>query len=200
MHLLSRFCYFVFLLTDFPYFYLQEVTSSQAMEKEAFIRCINNIHHSQNLPIKMLSTDRHVSIKTWMNTDERFKHIKHQFDLWHVAKGILKKIMQSAATRGTHYISAPYHFYARRWQKAMHAQTNLYLKTFVETFIAFYYNQALKDWHIFNCRLMAVVGTSRNINFAVRMIFIFYSETVRRILKFPFSSKVTFSILFMLKN
>ena len=71
-HLVSRFRYFVFLLADFPYFCLQEVTSSQAMEKEAFIRCINNIHHSQNLPIKMLSTDRHVSIKKLMKTDERF--------------------------------------------------------------------------------------------------------------------------------
>ena len=84
------------------------------MEKEAFIRCINNIHHLQNLPIKMLSADRHVSIKKMMKTDERFKHIEHQFDPWHVAKGILKKIMQSAATKGSHYISASYQFYAWR--------------------------------------------------------------------------------------
>ena len=84
------------------------------MEREAFIRCINNIHHSQNLPIKMLSTDRHVSIKKLMKTDERFKHIERQFDPWHVAKGIFKKIMQSEATKGTHYISAPYHIYAWR--------------------------------------------------------------------------------------
>ena len=89
MHLLSRFCYFVLLLADFPYFYLQEPTSSQAMEKEAFLDA--KIHHLQNIPIKMLSTDRHISIKKLMKTDERFKHIEHQFDPWHVAKGILKK-------------------------------------------------------------------------------------------------------------
>ena len=112
--LVSRFCYFVFLLADSPYFYLQEGNGSQAMEKEALIRCMNNIHHLQNLPIKMLSTDRHESIKKLMKTDERFKHIEHQFDPWHVAKGILKKIMQSAATKGSHYISASYQFYA--WQ------------------------------------------------------------------------------------
>ena len=41
-----------------------------------------------------------------MKTDEIFKHIEHQFNPWHVAKRILKKIMQSAATKGTHYISA----------------------------------------------------------------------------------------------
>ena len=113
-HLVSQFCYFFFLLADFQYFCLQEVTSSQAMEREAFIRCINNIHHSQNLPIKILSTDRHVSIKKLVKTDERFKHIEHQFDPWHVAKGIFKNIMQSAAKKSSHYISASYHFYAWR--------------------------------------------------------------------------------------
>ena len=84
------------------------------MEKETFFRCIDNIHHSQNLPIKMLSTDRHITIKILMKTDERFKHIEHQFDLWHDAKGILKNIMQFAATKGTHYIAALVHFYAHR--------------------------------------------------------------------------------------
>ena len=125
IHLLSRFCYFVFLLADFPYFCLQEVNSSQAMEKEAFIRCINNIHHSQNLPMTMLSTDQYVSIKRLKKTDERFKYIEHQFDPWHVARGILKKFMQSAATKGTHYISAPNRFYAWWWQKAIYAKKNL---------------------------------------------------------------------------
>ena len=98
-HLVGQFYYFFFLLADFRYFCLHEVTSSQAMEKETFIRCINNILHSQNLPIKKLSTDRHVSIKKLMKADERFKHIEHQFDPWHVAKGILKKIMSSTAKK-----------------------------------------------------------------------------------------------------
>ena len=75
-HLVRRFCYFVFLLADSPYFCLQAVTRSQAIEKEAFIRYINNIHHLQNLPIKMQTIDWHVSIKKLMKTDERLKHIK----------------------------------------------------------------------------------------------------------------------------
>ena len=78
-------------------------------KKKMHIRCINNIHHSQNLPIKILFTDRHVSIKKLMKTDERFKHVEHQFDPWHVAKGILRK-MQSAAKKCSHYISTSYHF------------------------------------------------------------------------------------------
>ena len=113
-HLVRQFCYFVFLLADSPYFCLQEVTRSQAIEKEAFIRYINNIHHLQNLPIKMQTTDWHVSVKKLMKTDERFKHIKLQFDPWPVAIGILKKILQSAATKDRSYISVSCHFYAWR--------------------------------------------------------------------------------------
>ena len=73
----------------------------------------------------MLSTDRHISIKKLMKTDERFKHIKHQFEQWHVAKRILNKILQSVATKEIHYIAAPALFYPWRQQKAIQAQTNL---------------------------------------------------------------------------
>ena len=45
---------------------------------------------------------------------------------------------------------------------------------------------------MFNCRLVAVVRTSWNKNFTVRMIFIFYLETMRRILKFSFSLFVVY--------
>ena len=65
-------------------------------------------------------------------------------------------------------------------------------KLLLKYFVTFYYNQALKYWHIFNCRLVAVVGTSRNMNFSFRMLFIFYSAAIRRILKLPFSSFVVY--------
>ena len=48
------------------------------------------------------------------------------------------------------------------------------------------------DWHIFNCHLVAVVGTSRNMTFKFRRTFIFYSEKIRRILKFAFISFVVY--------
>ena len=63
------------------------------------------------------------------------------------------------------------------------------------------------DWHIFNCRLVAVVGTSRNMTFKFRMTFIFYTEKIRRILKFAFcffvvyvNLKLLFRYFFMQKK
>ena len=71
------------------------------MEKEGFIRCINNIKDTLNLPIRVISTDRHRSIKTLMSKDPRFKEILHQFDAWHIAKGLTKKIRKAAKKKGT---------------------------------------------------------------------------------------------------
>ena len=185
-HLVRRFCYFVFLLADSPYFCLQEVTRSQAIEKEAFIRYINNIHHLQNLPIKMQTIDWHVSIKKLMKTDERLKHIKKLCILRQPKIGVtyhisILSILCLAVTKSYTCSNKPV---------AESLCWNIYC----------FLLQSETDWHMFNDRLVAVVGTSQNMTFAFRMIFI-YSEKIRRILKFPFSSfvvyfKVNFSILF----
>lgn len=66
------------------------------MEKEGFLRCINTIQSDLVLKIRVISTDRHVSIKKLMRTDPRFKHIIHQFDPWHIGKGILKKMIKAS--------------------------------------------------------------------------------------------------------
>ena len=55
------------------------------MEKKTYIRCVCNIHYSMDLPMKMVSTDRHVSIKKLMRMDERFKHIEQP------SRGVLRK-------------------------------------------------------------------------------------------------------------
>ena len=34
-----------------------------------------------------------------MRTDSRFNHIEHQFDPWHITKGLLKKIMKTASNK-----------------------------------------------------------------------------------------------------
>ena len=69
--------------------HIKEVTSSNAMKKEGFIRCIDEIENHQ-LSIQTVSTDRHASVKKPMQT-KTYAHISHQFDPWHIAKGILKK-------------------------------------------------------------------------------------------------------------
>ena len=80
----------------FLLFSFQEVTSSVAMEKEGFTRCMLDILNVLDLPIRVVSTDKYVSIKKLMKTDERFRHIFHQFDIWHVEESILKTIMKAS--------------------------------------------------------------------------------------------------------
>ena len=69
------------------------------MEKEAFSRVLDNITTNLELSVDVVSTDRHLSIKKIMRTDSRFNHIEHQFDPWHIAKGLLKKIMKTGSNK-----------------------------------------------------------------------------------------------------
>ena len=50
------------------------------MEKEGFIRCVENIQDNLTLSIAAISTDRYFQIKHLMKSDPRFKSILHQFD------------------------------------------------------------------------------------------------------------------------
>ena len=73
------------------------------MGKEAFTSCILDILNVMDLPIRVVSTDRLVSIKKLMKTNERFRHILHQFDSWHVAKSVLKKIRKASQKKGYNF-------------------------------------------------------------------------------------------------
>ena len=81
-------------------FLLVYISGSYELEKEAFTRCMLDILNVMDLHIRVVSTDRHVSIKKLMKTDERCRHILHGFDLWHVGKSMLKKIMKSSQKEG----------------------------------------------------------------------------------------------------
>ena len=72
----------------------------QAMEKEAFSRALDNITTNFELSVDVVSTDRHLSIKKLMQIDNRFHHIEHQFNPWHIAKELLKKNMKEASKKG----------------------------------------------------------------------------------------------------
>ena len=56
------------------------------MEKEGLHRCMEFLQ-GDNLTIDMLVTDRHKHINKWLR--EAYPNIKHYFDTWHVAKGII---------------------------------------------------------------------------------------------------------------
>ena len=80
-------------LSDFQIVQVSEVTSSNAMEREGFKRCMENIH-DRGANIKVVATDRHVSIRSDMK--KNFPHLQHKFDVWHVAKSISKKLTEKA--------------------------------------------------------------------------------------------------------
>lgn len=61
------------------------------MEKEGFKRVLDYILNKLKLPVRLVSTDRHPGVKCLMKT-KPYRHILHQFDAWHVAKSVLKKL------------------------------------------------------------------------------------------------------------
>lgn len=70
------------------------------MEKEGFVRCVNLLQDHFNVDIRLISTDRHPMIRKEMRVNPNFNHIIHQFDPWHVAKGISKKLIQASKKKG----------------------------------------------------------------------------------------------------
>lgn len=70
------------------------------MEKAGFIKTVDNLLDNNDMNIDLISTDRHVMIRKLMATNTKYKHIKHQFDPWHIAKGILKKLVKFSKKKG----------------------------------------------------------------------------------------------------
>ena len=74
-----------------------EVTSSNAMEKEGFERCIQDLVREE-VTIKRIATDRHTSISSSMKKDHG--EIDHQYDVWHLSKWVVKKLSKKAKVKG----------------------------------------------------------------------------------------------------
>nr|XP_034319417.1 uncharacterized protein LOC105325318 [Crassostrea gigas]XP_034319418.1 uncharacterized protein LOC105325318 [Crassostrea gigas] len=66
-----------------------EVRSSYWMEMEGLLRCLQKLKE-EGVVISDLVTDRHPQIKAYMKKERT--DINHWFDVWHVAKGIYKKL------------------------------------------------------------------------------------------------------------
>ena len=80
-------------IVDFQIVQVTEVTSSNAMERERFKRCMDSIQ-GKGAHVKVVATDRHVSIKSDMK--KNYPDVNHQFDVWHLAKSITKKLTEKA--------------------------------------------------------------------------------------------------------
>ncbi|XP_064470217.1 uncharacterized protein LOC135384967 [Ornithodoros turicata] len=67
-----------------------EVSSSNAMEKHGLQRCLAFLEWN-DMVVDTLITDRHTGIKAMMR--DCCPQIKHRFDVWHVVKGVKKKLL-----------------------------------------------------------------------------------------------------------
>ena len=79
-----------------------ETTSSVAMEKEGFKRCLDDLI-AVGFNFTTLATDRHTGIAALSRTE--YPQINHQFDVWHVAKGLMKKLTKAAKQKDCHDLS-----------------------------------------------------------------------------------------------
>jgi len=73
----SLFFSFAFSKVDFQIVQVSEVNSSNAMEREGFKQCMENIENKGG-HIKVVATARHVGIRA--NMKRNHCDIKHQFD------------------------------------------------------------------------------------------------------------------------
>ncbi|VDI28809.1 Hypothetical predicted protein [Mytilus galloprovincialis] len=83
-------------ILDFQLIQSNEVKGSTHMELEGLKRALGFLKDYVN--IKEVVTDIHSSIKKYMRNSEG--DIKHLFDVWHVAKGVSKKLEAAAKKRG----------------------------------------------------------------------------------------------------
>ncbi|CAC5417815.1 unnamed protein product [Mytilus coruscus] len=95
-------------ILDFQFVQCHEVKGSAHMELEGLKRSIRYLEDTMHLKIKDLVTDRHSSIKKFMRTEQG--RTNHLFDVWHVAKGISKKLEAAAKKSGSEPVhrSVPY--------------------------------------------------------------------------------------------
>jgi len=90
-------------IVSFSVVQVTETTSSNAMEKEGFVRCISSLENGDDVSIDRITTDRHTVITSTMAKD--YPHIKHQYDVWHVSKSVVKKLNKKAKLKSCQDLS-----------------------------------------------------------------------------------------------
>lgn len=83
-------------------FQANQVGSSTAMELEGCKLCFQYLM-KVGLAIKVFVSDRHRGIAKWIR--EKQPTVKHYFDQWHVAKGLVKKLLAASKLKGCEVIS-----------------------------------------------------------------------------------------------
>ena len=81
------------VILDFQQVQVSEVANSYQMEKEGLHRAIQKVQ-SEGFTIAVLATDRHSQVTKYMK--EEHPQIDHQYDVWHLAKSVVKKLTEKA--------------------------------------------------------------------------------------------------------
>ena len=76
-------------ILDFQLIQVSEVANSPAMEKVGLERCLQKLSTAE-VTVQTLATDRHLQITNFIENDHA--HIKHEFDVWHFAKAVTKRL------------------------------------------------------------------------------------------------------------
>ena len=79
------------LILDYKLIQSSETGSSVAMEKEGLRRSLNYLLE-RGVSIVTIATDRHRGVGALMKSD--YPHISHQYDVWHMAKSVVKQLTQ----------------------------------------------------------------------------------------------------------
>ena len=79
------------LILDYKLIQSTETGSSVAMEKEGLRRSLNYLLE-RDVSINTIATDRHKGVGALMKAD--YPYITHQYDVWHLAKGVVKQLTQ----------------------------------------------------------------------------------------------------------
>ena len=84
------------LILDYKLIQSSETGSSVAMEKEGLRRCLNYLL-DRDVSIDTIATDRHRGVGALMKSD--YPSINHQYDVWHLAKSVVKQLTQKGKQR-----------------------------------------------------------------------------------------------------
>ena len=79
------------LILDYKLIQSSETGSSVAMEEEGLRRSLNYLLE-RDVSIVTIAMDRHRGVGTLMILD--YPYISHQYDVWHMAKGVVKQLTQ----------------------------------------------------------------------------------------------------------
>ncbi|XP_068094284.1 uncharacterized protein [Hyperolius riggenbachi] len=109
-------------IIDFEVVQSTQCSSSAAMEKLGFDICMNRVI-SEGVEVMLFASDKHPGIQKMMR--EKYGHIIHQFDVWHYAKNISKKI-RAASKKKVNESLIPWidKIYNHFWWSVQHCENN----------------------------------------------------------------------------